>query len=79
MTILHWECGGYAMYYKRLERYWFHPSIFLRQSIGLRLIRCVELVILMVISTLWTTQRTQIVLIDADVILIRRQLRLDCY
>lgn len=47
MKILHWERGGYAMYYKRLERGRFHPRIFLRRGVGFRTIRWDELVLLM--------------------------------
>ena len=47
MKLLHWERGGYAMYYKRLERGRFHPRIFLRAGIGFRSMRWDELVLLM--------------------------------
>ena len=47
MKVLHWERGGYTMYYKRLERGRFHPRIFLRQGIGFRSMRWDELVLLM--------------------------------
>ena len=47
MKILHWEHGGYVMYYKRLEQGRFHPRIFLRQGIGFRSMRWSELVLLM--------------------------------
>lgn len=47
MKILHWERGGYAMYYKRLEQGRFHPHIFLREGIGFRSMRWDELVLLM--------------------------------
>ena len=47
MSLLHWERGGFAMYYKRLERGRFHPRIFLRQGIGFRSLRWDELVLLM--------------------------------
>ena len=47
MKLLHWERGGFAMYYKRLEQGRFHPLIFLRQGIGFRSMRWDELVLLM--------------------------------
>lgn len=47
MKILHWEHGGYVVYYKRLERGRFHPRIFLRQGIGFRSMKWSELVLLM--------------------------------
>ena len=47
MKLLHWERGGYVMYYKRLERGRFHPRIFLREGIGFRSMRWDELVLLM--------------------------------
>ena len=47
MKLLHWERGGFAMYYKRLEQGRFHPRIFLRQGIGFRSLRWDELVLLM--------------------------------
>ena len=47
MKLLHWERGGYVMYYKRLEQGCFHPRIFLRQDIGFRSMRWDELVLLM--------------------------------
>lgn len=47
LKLLHWEGGGYALYYKRLSKGRFHPKIFLRQGIGFRSIRWDELVLLM--------------------------------
>lgn len=47
MKLLHWERGGYVMYYKRLEQGRFHPRIFLRKGIGFRSMRWDELVLLM--------------------------------
>ena len=47
MKLLHWERGGYVMYYKRLEQGRFHPRIFLHQGIGFRSMRWDELVLLM--------------------------------
>ena len=47
MKILHWERGGYTIYYKRLEQGRFHPRIFLKQGIGFRSIRWDEIVLLM--------------------------------
>lgn len=47
MKILHWERGGYVMYYKRLEQGRFHSKIFCKDSVGFRSIRWDELVLLM--------------------------------
>lgn len=47
MKILHWEYGGYVVYYKRLEEGRFHPRIFLRQGLGFRSMKWSELVLLM--------------------------------
>lgn len=48
MKLLHWERGGYAMYYKRLERGRFHPGIFDGCAApGFRAMRWDELVLLM--------------------------------
>ena len=47
MKLLHWERGGYVMYYKRLEKGRFHPKIFLRSGVGFRSMRWDELVLLM--------------------------------
>ncbi len=47
MKLLHWEYGGYVVYYKRLEVGRFHPRIFLRHGIGFRSMRWSELVLLM--------------------------------
>ena len=47
MKVLHWERGGYTMYYKRLEQGRFHSRIFLREGIGFRSMRWDELVLLM--------------------------------
>ena len=47
VKLLHWERGGYVVYYKRLEQGRFHPRIFLRGGIGFRSVRWDELVLLM--------------------------------
>ena len=47
MKLLHWERGGFVLYYKRLETGRFHPGIFLRQGVGFRSMRWDELVLLM--------------------------------
>lgn len=47
MKLLHWERGGYVMYYKRLEQGRFHPRIFLREGFGFLSMRWDELVLLM--------------------------------
>ena len=47
MKLLHWERGGYVMYYKRLEQGRFHPRIFMKNGIGFRSMRWDELFLLM--------------------------------
>jgi len=47
MKLLHWEHGGYVLYYKRLEQGRFHSRIFLRQGMGFRTMPWSELVLLM--------------------------------
>lgn len=47
LKLLHWERGGYTLYYKRLATGRFHPKIFLREGIGFRSMRWDELVLLM--------------------------------
>ena len=48
MKLLHWERGGYVMYYKRLEAGRFSPRLFPDgQKAGFRQIRWDELVLLM--------------------------------
>ena len=47
LKLLHWERGGYTLYYKRLSVGRFHPKIFLREGTGFRSMRWDELVLLM--------------------------------
>ncbi|MGL4851536.1 MAG: IS66 family insertion sequence element accessory protein TnpB, partial [Phocaeicola sp.] len=47
MKLLHWERGGYVVYYKRLAQGRFHSKIFLKDGSGFRSIRWDELVLLM--------------------------------
>ena len=47
MKLLHWERGGYVIYYKRLEQGRFHSRIFQRNGTGFRSMRWDELVLLM--------------------------------
>lgn len=47
IKILHYEQGGYVIYYKHLEERRYHPRIFLRNSIGFRSIKWSEMVLLM--------------------------------
>ena len=45
MKLLHWERGGFVVYYKRLSHGRFHSKIFLRTGIGFRSMRWDELVL----------------------------------
>lgn len=46
MKILHWEYGGYVVYYKRLEEGRFHSRIFKGEGVGFRSMKWAELVLL---------------------------------
>ena len=46
MKLLHWERGGFVVYYKRLSQGCFHSKIFLRTGVGFHSIRWDELVLL---------------------------------
>lgn len=46
MKLLHWERGGFVLYYKRLEQGRFHPGIFKKDGSGFRPLRWDELVLL---------------------------------
>lgn len=46
MKLLHWERGGFVVYYKRLEQGRFHPGIFMKDGVGFRSLRWDELVLL---------------------------------
>ena len=47
LKLLHWERGGYTLYYRRLSVGRFHQGIFLGESVGFRSMRRDELVLLM--------------------------------
>lgn len=47
LKLLHWERGGYVIYYKRLEQGRLSHRIFLKNGVGFRSIRWDELVLLM--------------------------------
>ncbi len=46
MKLLHWERGGYVIYYKRLEQGRVSHRIFLKEGVGFRTLRWDELVLL---------------------------------
>ena len=47
MKLLHWERGGFVIYYKRMESGRVSHKIFLKEGIGFRTIRWDELVLFM--------------------------------
>lgn len=47
LKLLHWERGGYVIYYKRLEIGRISHKVFLREGVGFRSIRWDELVLLL--------------------------------
>ncbi len=46
MKLLHWERGGFVIYYKRLEKGRINHKVFLRNGVGFSSIRWDELVLL---------------------------------
>ena len=47
MKLLHWERGGFVIYYKRMESGRISHKIFLKEGAGFRTIRWDELVLFM--------------------------------
>jgi hypothetical protein len=47
IKLVHWERGGYVVYYKRLERGRISHKLFVREGIGFRSLRWDELVLLL--------------------------------
>ena len=47
MKLLHWERGGFVIYYKRLERGRVSHKIFQREEVGFQSYRWDELVLLL--------------------------------
>jgi hypothetical protein len=47
MKLVHWERGGYVVYYKRLERGRVSHKLFMKEGVGFRSLRCDELVLLL--------------------------------
>lgn len=47
LKLLHWERGGFAIYYKRLETGRISHKVFLKEGAGFRSIRWDELMLLM--------------------------------
>ena len=45
MKLLHWERGGFAIYYKRMESGRISHKIFIKEGVGFRSIRWVELML----------------------------------
>lgn len=66
MKLLHWEHGGYVLYYKRLEEGRFSPKIFSHKGIGFRCIPWSELVLLMEGISPRTARRHRYVLPEND-------------
>ena len=47
MKLLHWERGGFVIYYKRLERGRVSHKVFINEGLGFRSLRWDELVLLL--------------------------------
>ncbi len=45
MKLLHWERGGFVIYYKRMESGRISRKIFIREGVGFRTIRWDEIVL----------------------------------
>jgi hypothetical protein len=45
MKLLHWERGGFVIYYKRMERGRISHKIFIKDGVGFRCIRWDELIL----------------------------------
>ena len=64
MKLLHWERGGFVIYYKRMESGRVSHKIFLKEGTGFRTIRWDELVLFMEGISVKIKRRIAVELLD---------------